>query len=186
MAKRDIRSTAITAELAAGRLDRHDKNITRALISGSKRGALANGGRQAAERDELVKSIDQHGVVPAISRGDAAEAININNSRVQQVEHRRGANAIVKALRPSAVLLLGSVAVDIAQRLVAAGRKIRSRMIQRLGDQKRRWRRVRNRRSQRWAYCNRIVAQNLGCSVRPLNRSTIIWRTGRLPFGREE
>jgi len=186
MAKRYIRSTATTVELAASRLDPHDKNITRALVSASTLGALADDGRPPAERDELAKSIDQHSFVSAISRGDAAAAVDINNSRVEQVEHRRGENAIVKTPHPSAALLSGSVAVDTAQHLAAAGRTTRNRMIQRLGDQKRRWWRVSTRRSQRWACWNRIVTRNLGCSVRLLSSGTITWRTGRSPIGRKE
>jgi hypothetical protein len=190
MAKRYTRSTAITAELAARHLGRYDKNGTRASIGGSARGGLVELRVQGVERDELVKSIDQRRLGPARSQRDAAEAIVINNGRVRQVARRRGANAIVKTARQSATLWLGSVAVDAIEPLAAARRTIRTRMVQQKGGQKRRRQRVSWRRSQRWAWSNPIVKQNLGGSEGPLRGSTILWRTkpidGRLPLSRKE
>jgi hypothetical protein len=185
MTKRYIPSTTITAEPAGICLGQH---MTQTLVKGGTPAALADGRPTAVERDELVKSIDQRGSVAAISRCDIVETFN-NNNRAPQVEHRRGANAIVKTLCLSASLLLCCVAVYAVERVTAAERRIRSRTIQRLGDRKR-WRQnVGGRRSQRRASWNPIVMQNLGCLVGPLSGSTRLCRTpsdGRLPLGREE
>ena len=172
MAKRYTRSTAITAELGARRRRRCEHRV------------------QGAERDKLVKPIDQRRLGPALSRRAAAEAIIMDNGPVRQVARRRGANAIVKTPRQSAILLLGSVAVDSAEPVAAPRRTIRTHMIEQNGDQKRWRQRVSRRRSQHWAWSNRIAKQNLGCSDGPPSRSTILWRTkptdGRLPLGRKE
>jgi hypothetical protein len=183
MAKRYTRSTAITAELVADRLGRYGKNGTRALIGVGAQGGLVARRVQGDKHDQSVKCIDQR----RFSRRDAAEAIIINNRRVRQVAHQRDASTIVKTPRQSATLLLGSVAVDTAEPLAAARRTIRTRMIQRKGDQQRR-QRVSWRTSQLWAWS--IAMQNLGCSDGPLNDSTIPWRRkpieGRLPLNRKE
>ena len=190
MAKPYTRSTAITAELAARHLGRYDKNGTRASIGGSARGGHVEHRVQRIERDELVKSIDQRRLGTARLQRDAAEAIVINNGCVRQVARRRGANAIVKTPRQSATLWFGSVAVDTIERLAAARRTIRTRMIQQKGGQERRRQRVSWRRSQRWDWSNRIAKQNLGSSGGPLSGSTILWRTkpidGHLPLSRKE
>ena len=139
MAKRYTRSTAITAELAAGRRGRCEHRV------------------QGAERDELVKPMDQRRLGPAGSRRATAEAAIMDNGRVRQVARRRGANAIVKTTHQSAILLLGSVAADTAEAAAAARRTIRAHMIERNGDQKRRRQRVGWQRGQRWAWSNHIV-----------------------------
>jgi hypothetical protein len=111
MAKRYTRSTAITVELAAGRLDRYQHRV------------------QRVARDESVKSINQCRLRPALLPRDAAEDLIINNGRVRQVARRRSANAIVKRPSQSATFLLGPVAVDTAEPLAVACRTIRDRMI---------------------------------------------------------
>jgi hypothetical protein len=174
MTKRYIHRTTMTAERAGGCLG---QRATQNSVLGG-----------AVERDELVKSIDLHGLVAAVSRCDIAEAFN--NNRAQQVEHRRRANEIVKTLRLSASLLLGRVAGYAAERVTAVDRRIPSRTIQRLGDRKR-WRQnVGGRRSRRHASWNPVVMQNLGCLVERRSGSGRLWRTkpsdGRLPIGREE
>jgi hypothetical protein len=170
MAKRYVRSTATTAELAAG-----------------CRGGYQHRA-QGVERDELVTPIDPRRLGRALSGRDAVEAFIISNGRVRQVARRRSANAIVKTLRQSAILLLGSVAVDTAEPVAAARRT--THMIEQNGDQKRWRQRVSRRRSQHGAWSNRIAKQNLGCSDGPPSGSTIVWRTkptdGRLPLGRTE
>jgi hypothetical protein len=172
MAKRYTGSTAITAELAAGRHGRCEHRV------------------QGVERDELVKPLDQRRLGPTLSRRGAVEAFIINNGRMRQVAHRRSAKAIVKTPRQSAILLLGSAAVNTAEPVAAARRTIRTHTIQQNGDQKRRPQCVSWRRSQHWAWSNRVVKQNLGCSDGPLSGSTILWRTkpidGRLPSSRKE
>jgi hypothetical protein len=172
MAKRYVRSTATTAELAAG------------CGGGYQHRA------QGVEPDELAKPVDLRRLGRALSRRDAVEAFIISNGRVRQVARRRGANAIVKTPRQSAILLLGSVAVDTAEPVAAPRRTTRTHMIEQNGDQKRWRQRVSRRRSQHWAWSNRIAKQNLGCSDGPPSRSTILWRTkptdGRLPLGRKE
>jgi hypothetical protein len=188
MAKRYPRSTAITAELVADRLGPCGKNGTRALIGGGAQGRLVARRVQGDKHDQLVKCIDQRRLGPGLSRRDAAEAIIINNRRVRQVAHQSDASTIVKTPCQSATLLLGSVAVDTAEPLAAARRTIRTRMIQRKGDQQQRRQRVSWRTSQLWGW--RIAMQNLGCSDGPLNDSTIPWRRkpieGRLPLNRKE
>ena len=164
MAERYTRSTAITAELAAGRRDQYEHRV------------------QRLEHDESVKSINQRRLGPALSRRGAAETPVINNGRVRQVARRRGKNEIVKRLRQSPTLLLASVAVDTAKPLAVTRQTIRARMISRKGDQKR-WRRsISWQRSQRW-----IVKPNLSCLDAPLSAGR---RTkpidSRLPLSRKE
>jgi len=187
MTKRDAHSTTTTAELAGSCLSRR---VTQTFVSGGAPAELANHRSTALEYDELVKSIDQHeGLAPAIWRCDIAEAFN-NNNRAQQVEHRGGANEIVKTFRLSGSLLFGPVADQTAERITAANRRIPNRTIQRPRDRKRSWQHVNGRRSQRRASWNPIVMRNLGCLIQPLSGSTLLWRTkpsdGRLPLGREE
>jgi len=174
MAKRYAHSTTITAERAVGCLG---QRVTEILISGGTLDRLVDGRLQAVERDELVKSTDQHGFVPAISRCAIAEAFN--NNRAQQVKHRSAANEIVKTSRLSANLLLRYVAVHSADRAAAAHWKIWSRTI-------RRRQQLDGRRRQGRARWNPIVMQTLDSSVWLLGRSTLLRRTGRLPLGREE
>jgi len=173
MAKPYGRSTAITAERAVGCLG---QRVTQTLASGDTLDRLVDGRLQA--RDELVKSTDQHGFVPASSRFAIAEAFN-NNNRAQQVIHRSAANEIVKTSHLSASVLLRSVAVHSAKRTAAARWKIWSRTI-------RRRQQLDGRGRQRRARWNPIVMQTLDSSVWPLGRSTLVWRSGRLPIGREE
>ena len=172
MAKRYVRSTATTAELTAG------------CGGGYQHRA------QGVERDELAKPVDLRRLGRALSRRDAVEAFIISNGRVRQVARRRGANAIVKTPRQSAILLLGSVAVDSAEPVAAPRRTIRAHMIARNGDQKRRRQRVGWQRGQRWAWSNRIVKHDLGCSDGSLCGSTILWPTKSidrgLPLSRKE
>jgi len=170
MAKRYTRSTAITAELGARRRGRCEHRV------------------QGAERDKLVKPIDQRRLGPALSRRAAAEAIIMDNGPVRQVARRRGANEIVKTARRPATLLLGSVAVETAEPVAAACRTIRTHMIQRNDDQKRRrhsW-----QRGQRWAWSNHIVKYDLGRSDGSLCGSTVLGRTKPidrcLPLSRKE
>jgi hypothetical protein len=178
MAKRYTHSITIPVEL--GCLGRR---VTHTLLRGGSLDARARGRRNTIEPDERVESLDQHGFVPAAPRCDIAEAFN--NNRAQQIEKRRGANEIVKTLCLSAGLLLASVAVHTAARLVAAKRGIRIYTIQRVGDRKERRPRVDGRWSQRLAGWNPIVTENLGCLVRPLSGSALFWPTGpgdsRLP-----
>jgi hypothetical protein len=174
MTKRYIHSTTMTAERAGGCLG---QRATQNSVLGGTPAALADGWLTAVERDELVKSIDLHGLVAVISRCDIAEAFNNNNNHAQQLEHRRRANEIVKTLRLSASLLLGCVAVYAAEPVTAVDRRIPSRTIQRPGDRKRSRQNVGGRRSRRRASWNPVVMQNLGCLVE---------RHGRLPIGREE
>jgi hypothetical protein len=186
MAKRYTHSSAITVEPAGGCLS---QRVTQTFVRRDALEARAHGRQNAIELDERVKSLARRSFVPAISRCAIAEDFN-NNNRRQQIGHRRGANEIVKTFCLSASLLLGSVAVRTAQRVVAADSTIRIYTIQRLGDRKRRRPRVEGRRSQRLAGWNPIVMQSLGCLVRPLSSSALFWRTGpsdgRLPLGREE
>ena len=183
MAKRYIRSTAIIAERASGRVGQRDKKVTPALASIGALGALTDGWPKAVECDGSVTSIDQHGL--AISRYDSAKAFN--NNRARQVG-QRGMNEIVKTLRLSARLSLRSVAGRRAANPIgAADLKIRSGTIRRLGDRKRRRQNVGSRRSRvRW---NPVVSQNPGCSLESLS-SRILWRTkvddDRLPLLRKE
>jgi hypothetical protein len=185
MTKRYIHSTTITAEPAGSRVGQH---VTQTLVKGGKPAVLADGRPTAVERDELVKSIDQRGLVAAISRYDIAKAFN-NNNRAQQVEDRRCANEIVKTLRLSASLLLCCVPVYHAERVTAAEQRIPSRTIQRLGDRKR-WRQnVGGRRSQCRASWNLIGMQNPGCLVGPRGSGNRLCRMpsdSRLPLGGQE
>jgi hypothetical protein len=176
MAKRYTHSTTIDVERAVG------------LVRRDAPAALVHGRRNAIEPDERMKCIDQHGLVPDISRCVIAEDFN-NNNRAQQIGQRHGANEIVKTFYLSAGLLLGSVAVRTAQRVTAAGQTIRIQ--RRLGSRKRRWLRVDGRRSQRHAGYHAIVMQNLGCLVHSFSGSARLLRRmgpsdGRLPLGRED
>jgi hypothetical protein len=181
MAKPHAHSTTITAEVAVGCLG---QCVTQTLVSGGTH-RLVDGRLPAVERDELVKCIDQLGFVPAISRCAIAEAFD-NNNRAQQVKHRSGANEIVKTSHLSANLLLRSVAVHSAKRAAAAHWKISSRTIRRRRDRRQWWQQLGGQRRQHCARWNPIVIQTLDSSVWPLGRSTLPWRTGRLPLGREE
>jgi hypothetical protein len=184
MPKRYTHSITIPVELAGGCLGRR---VTHTLLRGGSLDARAHSRRNAIEPDERAESLDQHGFVPAVPRCDIAE--DFNNNRAQQIENRRGANEIVKTRCLPARLLLGSVAVRTAQRVVAVKRRIRIYTIERVGDRKRRPR-VDGRWSQCLAGWNPIVTENLGCLVGPLSGSALFWRTGpgdsRLPLGREE
>jgi hypothetical protein len=182
MAIRYAHSATITAERAVGCLG---QRVTQTLISGGTLDRLVDGRLQGVERNELVKSADRHGFVPAISRSAIAEAFN-NNNRAQQVKHRSGANEIVKTSHLSANLLLRSVAVHSAKRAAAAHWKIWSRTIRRRRDRKQWWQQLGGRRRQHRARWNPIVMQTLDGWVWPLGRSILLWRTGRLPLGREE
>jgi hypothetical protein len=105
MAKRYAHPSTTTAEHAIGCLG---QRVTQTLVSGGVLGRLAEGRLQAVQRDELVKSIDQHGFAPAISRCDVAKVLNDNNNNGERVKHRSGANEIVKTSHLSAGLLLRS------------------------------------------------------------------------------
>ena len=170
MAKRYTRSTAITAERAAGRRGRYEHRV------------------QGAEREELVKPIDQRRLGPAVSRRATAKATIMDNGRVRPVARRRGANAIVKTPRQSAILLLGSVAVDTAEPVAAPRRTIRTPMGQRNGDQKKTA--AARKLAERSALGMVKSHCNLGCSDESLCGSTVLWRTmpidRRLPLSRKE
>src|SRR6201987_4332295 len=113
MAHRSAHSNTITAERAVGCLGQ--RVTTQTLVRRGTLDRLVDGRLQAVECNELVKSNDQHGFVPAISRCAIAEAFN-NNNRAQQVKHRSAANGIVKTSHLSANLLLRAVAVHSAKR----------------------------------------------------------------------
>jgi len=123
MASRHTRSITRIAEPTADNLDLRDEDVMHALVSAGALVALADGHSAAIERAELVDFIDRQSFTPTITRDEIIEAFD---NRVQELEDRHGANAIVQTLRRLAGLSLASVVIRSAERVAAADRRIHS------------------------------------------------------------
>jgi tellurite resistance protein len=127
MAKPYPSGPVIIAEFLADHLDERDEQeVMRALITTGAFVSLADGRVEAAERNELVRFLDEQRIVPMMSKRDIGEMFDGRVRQFARADSKRKIEMMLKVLRSltGRSRSLSSIVVRTAERVAAADRHI--------------------------------------------------------------